>query len=76
MPAASLTDILAALQNGVTALNNLTIQLRDSFPPITDLSSSAPAVGTITFSSSLVSAFGSVQTSSGGSYRVALYPSS
>lgn len=73
---ASLGDLLTALKNGVTAINNLSNQLRDTFPPITDLSTSVPAVGTLTFSSSLVTAFGSVSTSSGGSYRIALYPSS
>lgn len=76
MAAASLTEILAALQNGVTAINNLSRQLQSTFPPITTLSTTAPAVGTLTFSSSLVTAFGLVQTSSGGSYRIALYPSS
>ncbi len=46
---ASLNDILAALQNGVSAVNKLT--------------------------SSQVTAFGLVQTSSGGSYRIALLQS-
>ena len=73
---ASLDQILAALQNGVTAINNLAIQLNTTFPPLTDPSSTTPAVGTITYSSSLVAAFGSVTTSSGGTYRIALLPSS
>lgn len=72
---ASLGDILSALLNGVQAVNGLTTQLRDSFPPITDLSTSMSA-GTVTFTSSQASTFGLVQTSSGGSYRIPLYPSS
>lgn len=73
---ASLADVLAALQNGVQAIGGLTTQLRDSFPPITTISTTAPATGAITYTSSLVSAFGLVTTSSGGSYRIALLPSS
>ncbi len=73
---ASLTDILAALQNGVSAISDLRLQLRDSFPSITTLSTTAPAAGTLTYSSSQVTAFGLVQTSSGGTYRIALLPSS
>jgi len=73
---ASLDMILAAMQNGVTAINNLKNQLATSFPSITVPSTTAPANGAITYSSSLVSAFGLVQTSSGGTYRIALLPSS
>ena len=72
----SLTDIYTALQNGVVAIQNLTIQLRDSFPPITTLTTSAPTAGGLTYNSSQVTAFGLVQTSSGGTYRIALLPSS
>ncbi len=72
---ASLNDILSALQNGVQAINNLTIQLRGSFPPITALTSFAPTAGAITYSSSQVTAFGLVETSSGGVYRIALLQS-
>jgi hypothetical protein len=72
---ASLNDILSALQNGVQAINALTKQLSNSFPPITTLTTAAPAAGVITYSSSLVSAFGLVETSSGGTYRIALLPS-
>lgn len=72
---ASLNDILAALQNGVSALNKLTLQLKTTFPPITALTTFAPTAGAITYSSSQVTAFGLVQTSSGGSYRVALLQS-
>lgn len=70
------SDLVTAAQNAVNAVNNLTVQLRDSFPPITTLSTTAPAAGVITYSSSQVSAFGLVQTSSGGTYRIALLPSS
>lgn len=74
--AAGLGDILSAIQNAVTAINGVTDQIRTSFPPITTLSTTAPAAGTLAYSSSLVTAFGLVQTSSGGTYRIALLPSS
>ena len=72
---ASLTDLLTAMQNGVTAINNLKSQLATSFPPITTLSTISPSLGTLTFNSSEPDQFGLVQTSSGGTYRIALYPS-
>ena len=71
--AASLTDILATLQNGVTAINALPNRLATAF--VTSVSTGA-VVGTVTFTSSQASAFGLVTTSSGGAYKVALYPSS
>jgi hypothetical protein len=74
--AIGLSDILSALQNGVTAIQGLQTQLAASFPPITSLSSVAPTAGTVTYNSSQVVAFGLFQTSSGGSYRIALLPSS
>jgi len=61
-------DILAALQNGVQALNNIA----NTFPPITNISSIPPPAGTISYSSSLVVAFGAVRTSSGAVYRIPL----
>ena len=73
---ASLSDILTALKNGVVAINNLNFTLQTVFPPITEPSTTTPAVGTITYSSSLVAAFGLVSTSSGATYRIALLPSS
>lgn len=72
----SLSDLLSAMQNGVSAINTLTIQLKNSFPPITTLTTAAPTAGTLSYSSSLITAFGLVQTSSGGTYRIALLPSS
>jgi len=71
----SLDIILTALQNGVEAIQGLNSRLATSFPPITTLSTSSPAAGTLSYSSSLVTAFGLVQTSSGGTYRIALLPS-
>ena len=74
---ASIAEILSALQNGVTGINNLANQLRSTFPPITTLTSYAPSgPTTITYNSTAVVAFGLVQTSSGGTYRIALLPSS
>lgn len=69
----NLTEILAALQNGVTAINNLNDTLTAIFPQATALSTTAAAAGTITFTSSQAVAFLSVQTSSGGIYKIPLY---
>jgi hypothetical protein len=73
--AIGLSDILAALQNGVTSINNLNTSLRNIFPQSTSLSTTAPAAGTVTFTSSEASAFLLVTTSSGGIYKLAAYPS-
>jgi hypothetical protein len=73
---ASINDLLGAVQQAVTAINGITQQLNASFPPITSVSSKTPGAGTLAYSSSLISAFGLVTTSSGGSYRIALLPSS
>jgi len=69
MPA-SLTDLLSAMLNGVQAIEQIAIQLRDSFPPISGVSTSS-----IPGSSESV-AVGTVQTSSGGTYRILLLASS
>jgi hypothetical protein len=71
-----INDILAAMQNAVTAINGLNKTLQTLFPPITAPTSVAPATGAVTYNSSQVSAFGLVQTSSGGVFRIALLPSS
>lgn len=68
---ATLADILTAIQNGVQAINNLT----SVFPPITAVGSVPPTTGGVTFNSSQVTAFGTVRTSSGGTYTIPLYPS-
>lgn len=72
---AALDTILATLQDGVRAINKLTLQLATTFPPLTNPSSTAPTAGAITYNSSQVTAFGLVTTSSGGTYRIALLPS-
>lgn len=69
-------DILAALNNGVAAIRDLGTQLGDVFPQATATSTTAAVAGTLTFSSSQPEAFLSIETSSGGIYKVALYPSS
>lgn len=71
--ATGLNDILASLQQGVTAINNLATQLAKIFPQATASSTTVPAVGAITFTSSQADAFLSVTTSSGGTYKVPLY---
>jgi len=70
--ASGLSDLLQTMQQGVQAINNLTIQIRNTFPNISALSTSA-TTGAITFSSSQPSQFGTVATSSGGTYKVPLF---
>lgn len=73
----SIADVVATLQNAVSAVNKLTFQLKTTFPPLTNPTSTAPAGSVpITYNSSQVAAFGLVTSSSGGSYRIALLPSS
>lgn len=75
---ASLSDILASLQNGVVAINNLRTQLSTTFPQASAVSTEAraAAVGPVNFSSSSALGFLAVTTSSGFVGYVALYPSS
>lgn len=70
---ASLTDILVTLQNGVSAIRDLPDRLATAF--ITSTSTGVVA-GTVTFTSSQASTFGLVTTSSGATFKIALYPSS
>jgi len=71
--AASLSDLLVALQDGVRAINALNTSLQLVFPQATALSTAAATAGTIVFTSSQAATFLSVQTSSGGLYKVPLY---
>ena len=71
--AASIGDIMAVLQNGVTAINSLKTALQSMFPQATAVSTTAATAGTITYTSSQAAAFMSVVTSSGGQYKVPLY---
>jgi hypothetical protein len=70
--ASGIGDILQTLQQAVQAINNLTTQIRTTFPQAGALSTSA-TTGAITFSSSQPAAFLSVTTSSGGVYKVPLF---
>jgi hypothetical protein len=75
--AVSLSDILSALQNGVTAINGLRTQVRATFPQISEFSAAARgSVGAITFASSQSTGFMAVTTSSGFTGYVPIYPSS
>lgn len=75
--AASLADILASLDNGVRAINNLRSQLGAIFPGVTAVSTAVRgSVGTITFNSSQATGFISVLSASGATYYLATYPSS
>ena len=69
---ASTDSLLAAMQNGVTAINSLKAALQGFFPQATTVSTSATA-GTITFTSSQAAGFLLVTTSSGAAYKVPLY---
>jgi hypothetical protein len=71
-------QILAALQNGVAAINNLAQQLESGFPSITLVSThTRGSTGSITFTSSQATQFVAAQTSSGYIVGwVPLYPSS
>jgi len=68
-----LTELLTAMQNGVIAINELGTKLGNIFPQATALSTTAAIAGTITFTSSQAVTFMTVQTSSGGTYKVPLY---
>lgn len=72
MPA-STTDLLAALQNAVQAINGLNTTIKTFFPQVTGGSTVVPTGGTITFTSSQAKSFLTVVTSSGFSGKVALY---
>jgi hypothetical protein len=67
-----LGDLLQTLQQGVQAMNNLTSQIKATFPQVSALSTSA-TTGAITFSSSQPSQFLTIITSSGGTYKTPLY---
>lgn len=71
----SLSEILAALQNGVTAINNLAGSLSDTFLQQGTVVSSAVATtgSTITFTSSQAAGFIAVTTSSGAAYYLPIY---
>jgi len=72
--ALSLNDILTSLQQGVQAINNLTIKIGTVFPQLTGNSTSGPATaGTITFSSSQAAGFSLVTLSSGVTVKVPYY---
>lgn len=73
---AGINDIWTALQNGVVAIKELRQQIAISLPPLSRQSDSVPSNGTITYNSSLVAGFATIQTSSGGTYKIALLPSS
>lgn len=68
-------DLLQSMQQGVTAINNLTTQIKNTFPQLVASSTSAPAtVGSITFTSSEAVMFQLVTTSSGFTGKVPIYP--
>ena len=70
---ASLDDLLTAMQNGVEAVNNLATQIRTTFPQASAVSTAAATAGTITYTSSQAAGFLTVVTSSGATFKVALY---
>lgn len=70
--ASSLDMLLTAMQNGVTAINNLKTTINSIFPHTT-ASSSTVTTGTITFQSSTALGFMIVQTSSGATVKIPFY---
>jgi len=70
--ATSLTDLLQSLQQGVQAINDLSVVIKNTFPQAGALSTSA-TTGTATLTSSQPAAFLAVVTSSGGTYKTPLY---
>lgn len=76
--AISLSDILSAMQNGVSAINNLNTRLTTTFLQqgtvvSTGSSTTIAANSTITFTSSQAAGFLSVTTSSGAAYYFPIY---
>lgn len=71
--ATSPTDLLAAVQNAVVAINALNTTMATIFPQATAYSTTAATAGAITFSSSLATGFVSIVTSSGATVKVAVY---
>lgn len=71
--ATSLTEILTTLQSGVQAIQQLNETLQSVFPQAAALSTAAATAGTITYTSSQAAAFLSIETSSGGTYKIPLF---
>lgn len=67
-------DLLQSLQQGVQALNNLRVTLSTVFPQASAVSTSA-TTGAATLTSSQPAGFLTVTTSSGATFKVALYNS-
>lgn len=65
-------SILDTLQQAVSAIRDMTTQIKTTFPQVSALSTSA-TVGTVSFNSSQPSQFLTVITSSGGTYKTPLY---
>ena len=75
--AISLSDILASLQNGTTAINGLTTASKHDLPAQWEFSTAARgSLGAVTLDASQAIGFMPVTTSSGYVGYVALYPSS
>jgi hypothetical protein len=70
---ASLNEILSALQNAVTATNNLGNKVAAAFPQAAAVSTATVTAGSIVYTSSQAAGFLTVTTSSGGVYKVPLY---
>lgn len=72
---ANINDILAAIQQGVQAINSLNNRLSTTFLQSGTVVSSAVATtgSTITFTSSQAAGFLAVTTSSGASYYLPLF---
>ncbi len=72
--AIGLDSVWNTLQNGVTAINNLTGTIKTIFPQLSGNSSAGPAsAGTITFTSSQAVGFALVTLSSGVTVKFPYY---
>jgi hypothetical protein len=68
----NLTDIFAALQNGVISLGSIAKSMSNSFPQVTGTSSTA-TVGTLTFNSSQPAGFITFVSTSGATFKIPYY---
>jgi predicted DNA-binding transcriptional regulator YafY len=72
--AVGLSELLASMQQGVQAINNLITQIKTTFPQATTSSTTAPSVvGTITYTSSQATGFLLVALSSGVTVKFPYY---
>lgn len=65
-------DLLQSLQQAVQAINGVTTQIKNTFPQVSALSTSA-TTGSISFNSSQPATFQTIISSSGATYKIPLF---